>query len=178
MSNVVKAIQAIYPNINGGFVYWESKQDGSPLDHPQDGLIWENTKYSKPSWDDIEAQLNTIDINELKTQYYAELKTLRECDCIKPYIYNGTSFKATEAAQNKLSNVSDLFDTNITSINWFDIDNNSVSLTKDDIHKIKVGIYNRSFALYDKEIALSNIISAINDLTQLQAYDVEAEWNK
>jgi len=74
MINVIKAIQEIYPDIKGGFAYWETKQDGSPLNNPIDGLKWENLEHEKPSWDEIESKLGDIDLQEAKDSKITELK--------------------------------------------------------------------------------------------------------
>lgn len=66
MSNIIKAIQEIYPNINGGFVYWETKSDGTAWEKPEDGLVWENKEHSKPSWEAIEANFIKIDLENSK----------------------------------------------------------------------------------------------------------------
>lgn len=63
MSNIIKAIQEIYPNIKGGFVYWETKQDGSPWDNPIDGLIWTNAEYQKPDWESISIKINQVSLD-------------------------------------------------------------------------------------------------------------------
>lgn len=70
---VIKAIQKIYPDIKGGFVYWETKYNGEPLDNPIDGLKWENTEYQKPTWEQIEAHFPEVEI-EIKRE---KLKSVR-----------------------------------------------------------------------------------------------------
>ena len=57
MNEIISAIKLIYPNIKGGFVYWKTKHDGTDWDNPIDGLEWENTKYKKPTWDQIQTAL-------------------------------------------------------------------------------------------------------------------------
>lgn len=54
---IIQAIKEIYPNIEGGFAYWETKQDGSDWESPIDGLIWENAQFEKPTWSQIDALL-------------------------------------------------------------------------------------------------------------------------
>jgi hypothetical protein len=70
--SVIKAIQEIYPSIEGGFSYWETKKDGKNWDNPIDGLVWENTKFSKPTWDQIQAQLAIVDVEEAKQAKIAQ----------------------------------------------------------------------------------------------------------
>lgn len=84
MSNIIKAIQKIYPNIDGGITYWESKYDGSALDSPEDGLIWENEIYSKPSWLEIEDALIEIALEEAKTAKKEEIIKARNSAFAKP----------------------------------------------------------------------------------------------
>jgi hypothetical protein len=96
MSNIVKAIQKIYPNIQGGFVYWQTKQDGSPLDSPIDGLVWENTEYNKPTWEQIEEKLLDIDLQEAKDIKISQLKANRDQACEKDLI----SFQGNEIIDN------------------------------------------------------------------------------
>lgn len=55
--NVIEAIKKIYPAIQGGFVYWETQYDGTPHENLIDGLIWENTEFEKPTWEQIDAFL-------------------------------------------------------------------------------------------------------------------------
>jgi len=63
---VIEAIKKIYPTIQGGFVYWQTNQDGSSLVNPIDGLIWENAEFTKPTWEQIEAQLSIVELEEAK----------------------------------------------------------------------------------------------------------------
>jgi len=84
--NIIKAIQEIYPDIEGGFTYWETKQDGSPLDEPIDGLNWENTEYTEPTWEEIESKLPDIKLQEAKDAQIAQMKINRDANINKDYI--------------------------------------------------------------------------------------------
>jgi hypothetical protein len=75
---VIEAIKKIYPTIQGGFVYWKTKQDGSPLDNFIDGLAWENAKFAKPTWEQIEVQFDIVELEEAKTSKLAELETFHD----------------------------------------------------------------------------------------------------
>ena len=74
---VIEAIKKIYPTIQGGFVYWETQQDLTPWENPIDGLVWENTEFAKPTWEQIEAQLSIVDLQEAKTAKINQLKLNR-----------------------------------------------------------------------------------------------------
>jgi hypothetical protein len=81
MLNVIEAIKKIYPEINGGFVYWETKQDGFPWDNPFDGLVWENTQFKKPTWEQIEAQFTNIKLEQAKAmRVTTRITYLKETD--------------------------------------------------------------------------------------------------
>lgn len=66
MHKIINAIQKIYPTIQGGYMYWHTQMNGEPHNDPMDGLIWENTKFPKPTWKQIEAQFPTIDLEDAK----------------------------------------------------------------------------------------------------------------
>lgn len=66
MSDITNAIKKIYPNIEGGFVYWKTKQDGESWESPIDGLVWKNSKYTKPSWEAIQAEFLGLDLLKAK----------------------------------------------------------------------------------------------------------------
>ena len=56
---IIEAIQKIYPEIKGGFSYWETQYDGTSHENPIDGLVWENTEFEKPTWEQIDTFLPT-----------------------------------------------------------------------------------------------------------------------
>lgn len=68
MSFVIEAIKRIYPGINGGFVYWQTKPDGTEWNRPEDGLIWNNLQFPRPTWDQIEEKREVVEIENLKNQ--------------------------------------------------------------------------------------------------------------
>lgn len=65
--NIIKAIQTIYPSIQGGFSYWQTKYDGSEWENPIDGLVWENTEFEKPTWEQIKAANQQLEDNSKET---------------------------------------------------------------------------------------------------------------
>ena len=73
--SIIKAIKLIYPQIQGGFVYWETQSNGKPWENPIDGLVWENTQYPKPTWAQIEPLLAEIELQKAKE---AKIATLLE----------------------------------------------------------------------------------------------------
>lgn len=71
---VIEAIKKIYPNIQGGFSYWETQYDGNALVNPIDGLVWENTEFEKPTWEQIEVQLDIVELEQAKSSKIDECK--------------------------------------------------------------------------------------------------------
>ena len=65
---IIKVIKKIYPSIEGGFTYWENQEN------PADGLIWENTKFPKPKWSEIEALIPAIELQDAKDNKLAKLE--------------------------------------------------------------------------------------------------------
>lgn len=90
-----KAIKLIYPLIEGGYVYWENQTN------PADGLIWENTKFPKPKWSEIEALIPAIELQDAKDNKLAQLeafilskKTEKYTSHLAPEIIDGSKIGA------------------------------------------------------------------------------------
>jgi len=86
---IFKAIKQIYPQIQGGYVYWENQIN------PADGLIWENTQYPKPKWSEIEALIPTIELQEAKDEKIAQLNQYYASDECWTFRLKSTSLKAS-----------------------------------------------------------------------------------
>lgn len=84
--HILEIIRAIYPSIQGGFAYWHTRPDGTPWDHPMEGLVWENTEFEKPSWEQIEAVLPAVELLKIKEAKIAEIKTIRDQQNIEPIV--------------------------------------------------------------------------------------------
>jgi len=164
MSNIIKAIQEIYPDIEGGFVYWETKQDGTPLDNPEDGLIWENIEYSKPLWSNVEAKLNEVDLQEAKDAKTTEIEQARKDYQYSNITFEGNDYLATFTAQTKFYNLLSL---STGDIDWRLADCVTwITLTQTQAIALKDVIIARESAAYQHE---STKIIDINN-----AIDVEA----
>jgi hypothetical protein len=108
---IFKAIKQIYPQIEGGFSYWENQIN------PEDGLVWENKEYPKPTWKEIEALIPQVELQKAKEEKIAEIKRINDEKNIEPstaqaYIIkeNGTlgelvsfKFKTTRHPSNPAS---------------------------------------------------------------------------
>jgi len=67
-NTIFKAIKKIYPLIEGGYSYLENQVS------PADCLIWENTKFPKPKWSEIEALIPAIELQDAKDTKLAQLE--------------------------------------------------------------------------------------------------------
>lgn len=92
---IFKAIKKIYPTIEGGYTYWENSIN------PADGLVWENTKFPKPKWSDIEVLIPAIELQNAKDVKLAKLeafilskKTEKYTSHLAPEIIDGSKIGA------------------------------------------------------------------------------------
>ena len=86
--NIIKAIQKIYPNLQGGFVYSET-DNGAPFLHPIDGLKWESTEYPKPTWEQIEPLLPALELEEAKEAKKHKIEEIYLQENLKPHFFDG-----------------------------------------------------------------------------------------
>ena len=78
-NTILKAIKLIYPQIEGGYSFWENHAN------PSDGLVWENTQYPKPDWEDIQALIPQIELQEAKEAKLAQLRVNLDNESKKPF---------------------------------------------------------------------------------------------
>jgi hypothetical protein len=57
---IIKAIQKLYPKLNGGFTIWQNRDNFDEM------LFWESQEYPKPTWEQIEPLLPEIELEEAK----------------------------------------------------------------------------------------------------------------
>ena len=74
---IFKAIKIIYPQIEGGYTYWENQAN------PADGLIWENKIFPKPKWQDIEKLIPEIELQNAKEAKLAEINSFHDSKEVK-----------------------------------------------------------------------------------------------
>ena len=82
---VLEAIKLIYPNIQGGYSYFETENNGNLWQNPIDGLVWENTEYPKPIWKQIEEKLPIVELNKAKADKLAQLEINYQHFVDKPF---------------------------------------------------------------------------------------------
>jgi len=170
MSKVIEAIQRIYPEIKGGFVYWETKYDGTPLDKPIDGLVWENTEFMKPTWKQIEAQFDICKLKESKINKINQLAKNRELKAEKSFVeYNGKTYSNSQNARNSIAGRIGLM-TNSSSPRFFLTFPNKegVFLVKSDFVAIANLIDEKESDLRQQE---QNLITAINTCSTIEELD-------
>jgi len=157
MSNIIKAIQEIYPDIKGGYAYWESRFDGTPLEKPEDGLVWENKEYEKPLWVDIEDKLKIVELKQVKEEKLVEIQTAKEIDLYLNVSYNNKDFISSEKA---VSNMTGAIILDQDDYNWLDANGNPNIMTVNDLRNLIGIIATQRSLIYNKE-ALK--IKAVND---------------
>jgi len=178
MSNVIEAINLIYPSINGGFVYFESKSDGSSWDNPIDGLIWENQAFTIPTWEQIESKFEQIDLQNAKDGKIKELKIFHESDPARILTINNTfqvstNFESTRKWFNEI--ISDLkneayvtsasytavkFDWEISTGVW-------IPLNLDQLCQFKYAVFSitkTNFKQYRTHIKAIEALSSVEDV--------------
>ena len=178
MSNVIEAINLIYPSINGGFVYFESKSDGSSWDNPIDGLIWENQVFTIPTWEQIESKFEQIDLQNAKDGKIKELKIFHESDPARILTINNTfqvstNFESTRKWFNEI--ISDLkneayvtsasytavkFDWEISTGVW-------IPLNLDQLCQFKYAVFSitkTNFKQYRTHIKAIEALSSVEDV--------------
>jgi hypothetical protein len=180
MNNIIKAIQEIYPDINGGFVYWETKQDGSLWDNPIDGLKWENTEYNKPSWSDIEAKLINISLKESKEVKKQLIKSHRDTQFGELLVYkaiDGVDLYLKPKPQENIF-LAALAMADGTTKDWYPYDINCVkqsslvAITKEDLLSIAAHYETRKTTFYNLCNEMCFEIDALNTIEEVEAYDI------
>jgi len=182
MSNVIEAINLIYPSINGGFVYFESKSDGSSWDNPIDGLIWENQVFTIPTWEQIESKFEQIDLQNAKDGKIKELKIFHESDPARILTINNTfqvstNFESTRKWFNEI--ISDLkneayvtsasytavkFDWEISTGVW-------IPLNLDQLCQFKYAVFNITKTNFKQYRTHIKAIEALSSVEDINSYD-------
>lgn len=178
MNKISQAIAELYPT-KKGVKYIFTKSDGSALNHPKDGIVAEkasDTKLLKENWDSIYEKAEALELQDALNVKIQQIEPLREEEQYADYDYNGTILNASEGAQTKLAQVSDIFN-GLTEIPWFDAEDNQITLDHAKIREIKVGLFQRAYALYAKEKAIIAELKAITNVAELEAFDIVARWN-
>ncbi|MFZ9354577.1 MAG: hypothetical protein ACO25L_07170, partial [Candidatus Nanopelagicales bacterium] len=60
IKTIIKAIEKLYPQIKGGYTIWQDRTNFDEM------LVWENTEFPKPTWEQIEPLLPTIELEKAK----------------------------------------------------------------------------------------------------------------
>ena len=156
MTKVIEAVKNIYPDIKGGFVYWETKYDGSSWDNPEDGLVWDNSEYNKPNWSDIETQLSNIVLDDAKASKVKEIIGSVSKYLYEPISFNGNSFVNSEISGNNLQAAYTFMD---EPIEWLDVNGDAISMSKEQIKQLIGLILTHRKDVYYKEAAIKKAIT-------------------
>lgn len=183
---IIEAIQKIYPTIQSGFIYWETQQDLTPWENPIDCLIWENAEFEKPTWEQIQQELNIIELEEAKTSKITQLKTNRnlamEVEIPKTgsthsYEIDGVlrTFKLKIAdlaiLNGRINRLKDL--PSSTTAQWTDIDGNRLNLTLVQFQSLASHLDVRDQDLYTFYLQTKEEINACTTLEELNAINID-----
>ena len=169
---VVESIKLIYPSITGGFVYWETNQDGTPHKNPIDGLVWENTEFSKPTWEQIEAQLSIVGLKEVKEAKKAEINAQRDTNINKP-IFHSQQGKDHYLKRSIASELSWLYAGNQeTDSEWITEDNQIITITKWNFRNISIHLGKRDTQEFILARKRKNEVEKLTSIEAVRAYDI------
>lgn len=178
MSNITKAIQEIYPDINGGFIYWESKQDGTIFNNPIDGLEWNNTEYTKPSWADIQDKLDSINLQEAKDAKKALVKSNRDKHFGKLLFYKKINEVDLYLKPKPEQNIFMAAGSSAASKEWnpYTIDGEKqrtrVAITKEELCSLSDHYEVRKTNIYNLSNDMCFAIDDLNTVEEVEAYDI------
>lgn len=176
---VIKAINKIYPTIKGGFIYWETKHDLSEWENPIDGLIWENTQFEKPTWEQISTYSNEVELEEAKNYKLSKLKANKEAS-LNSFVLisiNGINFNVYKSQLEVLAaRIYYLETNNFISSNWTDNDNFRRELTLDQFRDLYSRARNHYTVLDDNTYTLytdlRNEIKACESVEELNNINI------
>lgn len=164
--SILNAIKLIYPQIEGGFSYWETQSNGEPWENPIDGLVWENQEYSKPNWAQIEPLLAEIELQKAKEDKIAEIRERKEIELYKPVSYMGKTFFASERASGNI--IASLL-LNGDTVVWLDTNGDPVNMTKTQFQGLGVAIKNQRSAVYFIEAQKYKAIADAKTIQEVEA---------
>lgn len=184
---VIQAIKKIYPTIQGGFVYWETKEDGSPHKNPIDGLLWENTEFTKPTWEQIKAQLSIVELEEAKATKLSQLAKNREFKAEKSSVeYNGKPYANSQNARIAINDARQLMAASSPAVSYFTCPTDEsgkliaeqreiVEFTKADFAALADLIRNNERSLREQEFVIIQQINNCQDLEKLANININFE---
>lgn len=175
MSKVIEAIKKIYPEINGGFVYWETKYCGTPWDHPSEGLIWENETFPKPSWEQIESNIYKTEIEEAKLKKKNEINALRDARMAKDVFHkvNGKDYYFQRNITANLAWINYLESSNdIAVTNWVTADNKIIDINQTDLISICAHIRDRDTQAVVQARRAKDALEKLTTLKEIEDFDI------
>lgn len=176
MKNIVKSIQNIYPEIKGGFIYWHSKYDGTPLDKPEDGLRWDNPSFAKPSWDMIKQHSDILDLKETKDKKELEIDSKRDAELAKNIlqrINNVDCYFQRDIASNLAwhNAIQGMKSDDVLGL-WVVADNSIVEVKKSDFINICAHIQERDTREIIQARLRKNAVNALTTIEEVEAFDI------
>jgi hypothetical protein len=188
MDNIIETIKEIYPDIEGGFVYWTTKEDGSAWENPIDGLIWNNTEFSKPDWETIE--LKSLEVNfknsiEYKLQqldnYHYNSSEIREMK-INDYFILSLSGDGRALIAEQIQSLEQQIKLNViteesATFEYF-YNGGSIEITLVQLRQLYIfmlNVVNTNYGVYKAHI---HAIKNLSTIEEVEAYDFTANYLK
>lgn len=173
---VIDSIKKIYPDLNIGFTYFETKPDGSPWENPIDGLFWESQEYAKPDWQAIED--NFLDEIVYKKEELLQLNNQKRIEARDKGVeitVDGVTYLANKETVQGFAVLRGL--NGEESIYWKDKDGKPHKLEEEQQKNLAHAM--KSIALGIEKIYMKTEI-AINALTKtnIDKFNIEEAWKK
>jgi hypothetical protein len=169
--NIINAIKKIYP-LCRGYAYFETKNDGTAWENPIDGLVWENTQFLKPTWQQIETKLNDIKLDEVREIKKAEINAQRNRNMSASVLHtkNGVDHYLQS---NVLSRISWLENGNKDiETEWVTDENEIITITKSDFKSIskRLGVRDTQEAVLGRK--RKDAVEKLITVEAIEAYDI------
>jgi len=172
---VIDSIKKIYPDLNGGFVYFETKEDGTHWENPIDGLFWDSQEYDKPDWQTIED--NFLDDIVYKKEELLALNKQKKAQARDKGIEITVGDRSYLVNEKTVLELAILKALGRKPAPWKDADNKTHLLTE-EMQK-NLGYVMLDIVISGERIALS-VEKAIDSLTKknIDKFDLDEAWKE
>lgn len=169
-----EAIKAIYPDFTN-YSYCYTKPCGSPLDNPIDGLIWKNTEFEKPTWEQIEEKLTNIELEAAKVVKKAQINAIRDNRMAKDIHHkiNGKDYLFQRNITANLAWINYLESgSEVAVTNWVTADNSIIDISQSDLVSICAHIRDRDTQAVVQARRSKNLLETLTTIEEVEAFDI------
>jgi len=188
MSNIVEAIRLIYPDIQGGFTYWETEYNCNNWQNPVDGLVWENNNYPKPSWSQITEKINQLSLINAKKDKISKINNQRDSRLIQNTpqtlnVYQGTNLVSKQFQVNpacyaqwnariKLLEERKASGEQNPTYPWIALDNEIYDLTLNDFKSLLSHLVDRENTEHIQARLRKDAVNVLTTIQEVEAFDI------